>query len=107
VDAFDQPAGLNVINSSNMFTLNLELRKLTPKMSQVDLAKTGFAADVNNLDAIDWAFLGNRQQSGPFWDALKLNAPKFVLSAMDGWAKKGKPTDAEIAQALAPPKTTP
>jgi hypothetical protein len=107
VDAFDLPAGLNVINSSNMFTLNLELRKLTPTMSQVDLAKTGFAADVNNLDAIDWAFLGNRQQSGPFWDALKLNAPKFVLSAMDGWAKKGKPTDAEIAQALAPPKTTP
>ena len=107
VDAFDQPAGLNVINSSNMFALNLELRTLAPTMTQVDLAKKSFVAALKKLDAIDWTFLGNRQQSGPFWDALKLNAPKFVLNAMDGWAKKGKPTDTEIAQVLAPPKTTP
>jgi hypothetical protein len=64
-------------------------------------------AALKKLDAIDWTFLGNRQQSGPFWDALKLNAPKFVLNAMDGWAKKGKPTDTEIDQALGPPNTTP
>jgi hypothetical protein len=107
VDAFDQPAGLNVINSSNMFTLNLELPKLAPTMTQVDIGKTGFVAAVKKLDPIDWAFLGNRQQSGPFWRALKLNAPKFVFNAMDGWAKKGKPTATEIAQALEPPKTTP
>jgi hypothetical protein len=107
VDAFDQPAGLNVINSSNMFTLNLDLRQLKSTMSQVDLTKTGFVAAVKRLDPIDWAFLGNRQQSGPFWDALRLNAPKFVVAAMDGWAKKGNPTKTEIAQALEPPKTTP
>jgi hypothetical protein len=107
VDAFDQPAGLNLINSSNLFTLNLELPKLASTMTQVDLATTGFVAAVKKLDPIDWAFLGNRQQSGPFWDALKLKAPKFVLAAMDGWAKKGKPTGTEIAQALEPPKKTP
>ena len=49
--------------------LNLGLPKLRPTMTKDEAAKTDFSVALQNLDALDWAFLKNEIVSMPFWKA--------------------------------------
>ena len=109
VDAFEIPESVNLINSARLLELNLTAQKLERSMKRGEVAKTGFAAAVEALDAVDWAFLrqqiktatGKGKASKPFWTSLKGHAPDFVYKAMEAWASKEKPPEpAEIRKVL-------
>ena len=109
VDAFEIPESVNLINSARLLELNLTAQKLERSMKRGEVAKTGFVAAVEALDAVDWAFLrqqikttkGERKASQPFWASLKAHAPDFVYKAMDAWASKGTPPEpADIRKVL-------
>ena len=109
MDAFEIPESVNLINSARLLELNLTAQKLERSMKRGEVAKTGFAAAVEALDAVDWAFLrqqiktatGKGKASKPFWASLKGHAPDFVYKAMEAWASKEKPPEpAEIRKVL-------
>lgn len=100
VNDFQRPESLNLVNSPRLLELNLALRNLKPTMTPEEVSKTGFGVAAQSLDALDWAFLGKRNLSKPFWDALKANAPAPVYKAMDSSAKKGGPDQRALNQAF-------
>jgi Domain of unknown function (DUF4157) len=100
VNAFERPESLNLVNSPRLLELNLALRNLKPAMTPEEVSKTGFGLAVYRLDAVDWAFLGDRKLSKPFWDALKTNAPASLYQAMDSSARKGGPDSRALNKAL-------
>ncbi len=100
VNSFDRPESANLVNSPRLLELNLALRDLKPAMTPKEASQTGFGLAVYRLDALDWAFLGDRRLSKPFWDALKANAPESLYQAMDSSVKKGGPDNLALNKAL-------
>jgi hypothetical protein len=89
-DDFAFPVGVNVVNSPRLIELNLEVQNLEKTMKPADVARTGFRTAVLDLDAVDWAFLNDKQLSAAFWTDLDARAPKTLADALKASAKAGK-----------------
>jgi hypothetical protein len=100
VDAYDSPAGINLVNSARLIELSVELQKLTPAMTRAEVAKTTFHAAIERLDAIDWLFLKDKTLSGPFWKSVEGFAAKPLAEALHALATKGSPSAEDISQGL-------
>lgn len=101
VDAFDHPEGENLVNSSRLVDLHIEVQKLTQVMSRAEVNATNFVAATEALDDIDWEFLTQtlpdrkKRLSGPFWTLLEQFAPKPIVDALKAVKKK-----ADVHEAL-------
>jgi hypothetical protein len=100
VDAYDRPAGANVVNSARLIELNVELQKLTPSSTPAEIGQTNFQSAIEHLDAVDWKFLNDAKLSAPFWNSVKGFAPAPIYLALETLAKKGNPGAKDISQAL-------
>jgi hypothetical protein len=100
VDAYDSPSGSNVVNSARLFDVNVELQKLSPAMTRIQVGQTNLESTIEHLDAIDWAFLNDEKLSGPFWETVKAFAPAPLFDAFKSLAKKGSPGAKDISRGL-------
>jgi hypothetical protein len=102
VDDFAFPVGVNLVNSTRLLELNLEMQNLAPTMKPVDVAKTGFRKAVLGLDAVDWAFLKDKKLSDAFWKDLGLRTPPSIVAALEKSAEAGKVDQASLDKATLP-----
>jgi hypothetical protein len=110
VDAYDSPAGTNLVNSARLIDLSIELQKLTPSSTRTQVSQTNFQSAIERLDAIDWAFLRDslkdysaakdKKQSDSLWKLVEGFAPAPVSDAFKTLAMKGRPRAKDITKAL-------
>jgi hypothetical protein len=100
VNAYDQPAGINLVNSTRLIELTDELRNVTKGMTHDQVNGTKLLTLIGNLDAIDWAFLKDDKLSAPFWKSVEGSTPKPVAQAFHALAKKGAPSHDDVTKGL-------
>lgn len=89
VNQFAFPQSINLINSDRLMNLNLELQKLNKSMTMSEVSNTRIVVLLTQLEPLDWIFLKDRNLSNPFWEALKIIAPKFVYKGVSALVQKG------------------
>ena len=102
VNAYDAPSSMNLVNSTRLIDVSIEVQKLSPQMTaaEVEVGKPNLQAALEKLDAIDWAFLKDEKSSDPFWASAKNAAPPPVFAALKALAKKGTPGAKDISKSL-------
>ena len=93
-------SSINLVNSTRLIGLNIELQSLTPGMTRAEVEKTGVRSVIESLDDVDWAFLSDGNTSPPFWKSATEHFPAPLLEALKALARKGSPTPADVTNGL-------
>ncbi|BCZ84348.1 hypothetical protein PTKU64_80230 [Paraburkholderia terrae] len=98
VNNYDQPASMNLVNSTRLVSLNDALVNVRPSMAADDPEIRGsLITALMNLDAIDWQFLKNRRLSAPIWDVVSTRVPATIRDGLRQLAAEpGTPNSIDI-----------